>query len=70
MPAVPCIPQCGKLCDELTDSISTIDKWNNLKDKALSWIGLGKFGEVHAIVDWNKCPGGTIYPWVLFPRLM
>ena len=55
---VPCVLQCGELCDEATDSISSIERWENIKEKALLWSGLDKFGKVYATVDWHKGPTG------------
>ena len=51
-----CILQCGELCNETTDSISSIERWENMKEEALLWSGLDKFGDVHATVDWDKGP--------------
>ena len=28
-----CILQCGELCDEATDSISSTERWANIKEK-------------------------------------
>ena len=56
MSTVPCVLQCGGLCDEAADSITSTESWGNLKEKALLWSGLYKFGDVHANVDWDKCP--------------
>ncbi len=53
-----CILQCGELFDEATDSISSIERWDNIKKKSLLWSGLDKFGNVHATVDWDRCPAG------------
>ena len=53
-----CILQCVELCDEATDFISSIERWDNIKKKSLLWSGLDKFGNVHAIVDWDKGPAG------------
>lgn len=58
MSTVPCILQCGELCDESTETITSIDRWKNLKEKAFLWSGLDKFGDVHATVDWDKGPMG------------
>ena len=49
--------QCGGLCDEAADAIST-ESWDSLEKKALLWSGLDKFGDVHATVDWGKGPIG------------
>ena len=32
-----CVLQCGELCDETSDSISSIERWENMKEKALLW---------------------------------
>ena len=37
------ILQCGKLCDESTDSISSFEKCENIREKALLWSGVDKF---------------------------
>jgi hypothetical protein len=58
MSTVPCILQCGGLCDEATDSITSIERWENLKQKALLWNGLDKFGDVYKTIDWDKGPAG------------
>ncbi len=52
------ILQCGELCDEATDSISSIERWDIIKKKSLLWSGLDKFGNAHAIVDWDRGPAG------------
>ncbi|KAK7057019.1 hypothetical protein SK128_007244, partial [Halocaridina rubra] len=51
---IPCVLQCGRPCDEVTDSITSTEKWENLKTKAQLWIGLGKFGNMYRTVDWDK----------------
>jgi hypothetical protein len=43
MSTVPCALQCGGLCDETTYSITSNERWVNLKKKALLWSGLDKF---------------------------
>lgn len=58
MSTVPCALQCGGLCNEATDAIVHLESWENLKQKALLWSGLDKFGNVYATVDWDKGPGG------------
>jgi len=58
MSTVQCVLQCGVLCDEATDSITSTERWRYLKKKALLWGGLDTFGDVHAIVDWDKGPIG------------
>lgn len=58
MSTVPCVLQCGKLCNEATDAIVSVESWENLKKKALLWSGLDKFGDVYAAVDWENGPGG------------
>ena len=49
---------CCEPCDEATDCISSIERWENIKNKALLWKGLDKFGTVHEAVDWYKGPTG------------
>ena len=56
MSTVPCALQCGGLCDETTDSITSNERWVNLKKKALLWSGFDKFWYVNATVDWDKGP--------------
>ena len=52
-----CILQCGKLCDKASESISSIERWETIKQKAyLLWSGLDKFGNVYATVDWDNGP--------------
>jgi len=53
-----CIIQCGKLCDKANDSISLIERWETIKQKALLWSDLDKFGNVYATVDWDNGPAG------------
>ncbi|KAK7063262.1 hypothetical protein SK128_016857 [Halocaridina rubra] len=53
---IPCVLQCGRPCDEVIDSITSTEKWENLKTKALLWRGLDKFGDVYGTVDWDKGP--------------
>ena len=53
-----CILQCGSLCNEATDSIKSTQRWENIKQKALLWSGLDKFGHVYETVDWDKGPVG------------
>jgi len=53
-----CILQCGKLCDKASESISSIERWETIKQKALLWSGLDKFGNVYATVDWDNGPAG------------
>jgi len=45
------ILQCGKLCDKNNDSISSIERWETIKQKALLWSDLDKFGNVYATID-------------------
>ena len=45
---------CVQLCCEATDSITSIERWENVKKKALLLSGLDKFANVHATVDWDK----------------
>lgn len=58
MPGIPCVLQCGVLCDKDTDSITSVARWANLKKKALLWKGLDKFGDVYTTVDWDNGPIG------------
>ena len=58
MSTVPCALQCGGLCDETTYSITSNERWVNLKKKALLWSGLDKFWYVNETVDWDKGPVG------------
>ncbi len=58
MSTVPCVLHCGGLCDEATDSITSTERWENLKKKTQLWSGLDTFGDVHATVDWDKGPVG------------
>jgi len=53
-----CILQCGKLCDEANDSISSIERWETIKQKALLWSELDKFRNIYATVDWNNGAAG------------
>ncbi len=46
---------CG---NEVTDSISLIERWENIKRKSQLWIGLDKFGNIHSSVDWEHGPSG------------
>ena len=63
MSTVPCILQCGGLCNETTDAIACVESWDNIKKKALLWRGLDKFGDVYATVDWDNGPSGQwMYP--------
>ncbi len=57
MSTVPCVLQCGGLCDEATEAI-TLGVWEKLQENTLLWKDLDKFGDVHATVDWDKGPGG------------
>ena len=57
MSTVTCV-HYGGFCDEATDSITSSERWENLKKKALLWSCLDKFGDVHATVDWDKGPIG------------
>ena len=57
-PSRSCVLQCGRRCNEATDSISSIERWENIKEKALLWSGLDKFGNVYATVNWEKGPVG------------
>ena len=54
MSTATCILQCGRSRDEVTDSITSAEKWENLKRKALLLKGLDKFGDVYERVDWDK----------------
>jgi hypothetical protein len=57
MSIVSCILQCGGLCDEVTDAITSVESWENIKEKAMLWSGLDKFGDVYTTIDWNNGPG-------------
>ena len=57
MATVPCILQCDSFCDENADVIASVESWKNLKEKALLWRGLDKFGDVFTAVDWMNGPG-------------
>ena len=48
-----CILHSGKLCDEATVSISSMERCQNIKEKSLLWSGIDKFRNVHATVDKN-----------------
>jgi len=41
-----CILQCSKLCDKANDSISSIERSEIMKQKALLWSDLDKYGNV------------------------
>ena len=58
MSTLPCVLQCGELCNEATDTIISVESWENLKEKAQLWSGLDKFGDIYATVDWDNGPGG------------
>ena len=51
MATVLCILQWGGFGNEVTDGIASIESWENLKEKALLWRGLDKFGGVYLAVD-------------------
>ncbi len=55
---VPCMLQCGEPCNPATDTIGSIERWESIRQKALLWKGLDKFGSVHECVDWVKGPVG------------
>ena len=55
---VPCMLQCGEPCNPATDAIGSIERWESIRQKALLWKGLDKFGSVHECVDWVKGPVG------------
>ncbi len=48
----------GNVSNEATHSISTIERWDNIKRKSQLWIGLDKFGSIHSNVDWEHGPAG------------
>ena len=58
MANLSCILQCGKRCNEDTDAIVTLERWENIKSRAQMWSGLDKFGEVFRTDDWDKGPSG------------
>ncbi|KAL8562136.1 hypothetical protein ACOMHN_041971 [Nucella lapillus] len=47
--AIPCVLQCGEPCDETTDAITSIHRWESIKKKAQLWSGFDKFGDVTVI---------------------
>ena len=49
---------CGEPCNETIDSISSLERWENIHKKAMLWDGLDKFGNAYATVDWDKGPDG------------
>ena len=53
-----CILQCGKLCDKAIDSISLIERWETIKQKALLRSDHDTFGNVYVTVDWDNGPAG------------
>ena len=56
--AVPCLLQCGRPCNPATDAIGSTERWESIRQKALRWKGLDKFGSIHECVDWVKGPAG------------
>ena len=59
MSTFPYVLQCGGLCDEAADAIST-ESWDSLEKKALLWSDLDKFGDVHASVDWGNAEATSL----------
>ena len=55
---VPCMLQCGEPCNPATDAIASIERWEIIRQKALLWKGLDKFGSVYECIDWVKGPVG------------
>ena len=55
---VPCMLQCDEPCNPATGAIDSIERWKSIRQKALHWKGLDKFGSVHECVDWVKGPVG------------
>ncbi|KAK1877064.1 U3 small nucleolar RNA-associated protein 10 [Dissostichus eleginoides] len=58
MSNIPCILQCGRVCSKATDAITSIEKWDTLKNNTELWSGLDKFGDVHTSIDWDTGPVG------------
>ena len=44
----------GKPCNPAIGVVSSIKRWESIRQKALLWKGLDKFGSVHECVDWVK----------------
>ena len=58
MSTIWCVLQCGKPCNEATESITSLISWETIRNKALLWSGLDTFGDVYTSVDWDKGPSG------------
>ncbi|KAL8614173.1 hypothetical protein ACOMHN_026390 [Nucella lapillus] len=56
--AIPCVLQCGEPCDETTDAITSIHRWESIKKKAQLWSGFDKFGDVYTSIIWDNGPDG------------
>ncbi|KAI4796901.1 hypothetical protein KUCAC02_026681, partial [Chaenocephalus aceratus] len=50
--------KCGRVCSKATDAITSIEKWDTLKNNTELWSGLDKFGDVHTSIDWDTGPVG------------
>jgi len=50
--------QCGEPCNPAMDAIGSIQRWESIRQKALLWRGLDRFGSVRECVDWGKGPVG------------
>ena len=48
---MPCMLHCGEACNPATDAIGSIERWESVRQQALLWKGLDKFGSVHECVD-------------------
>ena len=61
-----CVFHCGDPCSENDDDyVCDITKhapkrWDNLKNRALLWRSLDKFGEVYDTVEWHKGAKGYV----------
>ena len=53
-----CMLQCGEPCNPARDAIGSIQRWESIRQKALVWRGLDRFGSVHERIDWGKGPVG------------
>ncbi|KAL8620626.1 hypothetical protein ACOMHN_029517 [Nucella lapillus] len=56
--AIPCVLQCGEPCDETTNAITSIHRWESIKKKAQLWRGFDKFGDVYTSIIWDNGPEG------------
>ncbi|KAL8613560.1 hypothetical protein ACOMHN_021979 [Nucella lapillus] len=53
-----CCVLCGEPCDETTDAITSIHRWESIKKKAQLWSGFDKFGDVYTSIIWDNGPDG------------